>query len=150
MTAHIKYPKLDPDWPATLSETIIKMAREDLGYRNLIISDDLDMKALRNHWSPEEIAVRAVQAGCNTLLYCNEPESPRIGLDAVEKAVTDGTIDKSVLEASFQQTLKLKERKLKTPDPLSFSEVSKIVGHPEHLSLAKAIKSGEVPENLQT
>ena len=151
MTAHIRYPKIDPEWPATLSSKIINgLAREKLGYRNLVISDDLDMKALRNHWEPSEIAVQAVTAGCNILLYCNEPESPRLALDAIEKAVTEGTLDRVKIEENHKQVLRLKQRRLKEPDPLSFDEVSKTVGHPEHLTLSKAIKAGEVPDDLQT
>ncbi len=149
MAAHIRYPKIDPEWPATLSEIFLKkILREKLKYRELIITDDLDMKALTLNYSKGDIAVRALTAGCNILLYCNEPDSPPIAIDAVEKAVTDGTLSRSVVEDNCARVLKLKSEMLVNPDPLPMSDISRIVGHPDHLRLAKAILAGEVPADL--
>lgn len=151
MTAHIVYKSIDPEWPATLSKKMIdEVLRKETGYRNLVISDDLDMKALRNHYDIDKIAVRAVEAGCNILLYCNEPESPKIGLAAVEKAVTDKTLSAELVDKNYQAMLALKKSKVVHADPLPLNEASRIIGHPDHLALSKAIASGEVPEGLTT
>jgi beta-N-acetylhexosaminidase len=149
MAAHIRYPKIDPEWPATLSEIFLKkILREKMRYREMIITDDLDMKALTLNYSKAQIAVRALTAGCNILLYCNEPDSPPTAVDAVEKAVRDGVLPMGVVEDNAARMLKLKREVLSDPDPLSMDDVSKIVGHPDHLRLAKAILAGEVPADL--
>jgi beta-N-acetylhexosaminidase len=149
MAAHIKYPKVDPEWPASLSEIFLKtVLRERLRYRGLIITDDLDMKALTANYDKATIAVRAIQAGANILLYCNEPESPAIALDAIEKAVKDGQLDSKVVSENQSKVLSLKKSKLVNLDPQKIEDVSRIVGHPDHLRLAKAIVDGSVPADL--
>ncbi|MFN8389096.1 MAG: beta-N-acetylhexosaminidase [Bdellovibrionota bacterium] len=71
MTAHVVYPALDPDSPATLSRSILTdLLRIQLGYRGVIITDDLEMKALAS-LTPAEKAVRAMQAGVDILLEAN-------------------------------------------------------------------------------
>lgn len=144
LTAHIRFPKIDPVWPATLSEIFVKkILREDLRYRGLIITDDLGMKALTKHYSHEEIAVRALEAGIDLLLYCNEPQVPPLALEAVEKAVQDGRLKIAELEAIKTRILEVKRQKLAQPDPLSLEDALKIVGHPDHLRLASAMAKGE-------
>lgn len=151
MTAHILYKKIDPEWPATLSKIIIEdLLRKECGYRGLVICDDLDMKALTKLHSVERIAVRAVEAGCNILLYCNDPKTHAIGLDAVEKAVMDGQLSMDLIDRNHGMVLELKKSKIKNPDPLPLPEAARLVGHPEHLALSKAIASGQIPEGLTT
>lgn len=70
MTAHILVPALDPIHPATLSKTILtKLLRDQLHFDGLVITDALNMKALSNRYSPEEIALKAHDAGADLLLY---------------------------------------------------------------------------------
>jgi len=151
LTAHIQFPKIDPEWPATLSEIFLKkILRGDLGYRNLVITDDLDMKALTKNYSPEVIPVRALQAGNDLLLYCNDPTKPPIALVAIEKALESGALKKEEISEKHGRILALKKSKMKTPDPQDLATVSRLIGHPDHLRLSKAIFSGEVPADLAT
>jgi beta-N-acetylhexosaminidase len=151
MTAHIKFSAIDNEWPVTLSSRFLQeIIRNDLGYRRLVITDDLDMGALRKHYSPAEIAVRALQAGANILLYCNDPDSPAIAINAIESAIADGTLNKSIIEHNHREVLGLKADKLKSWKLTEFSEVAKIVGHPEHRDLVLAIESGDLPRDLTT
>lgn len=151
MAAHIKYPKVDPDWPASLSEIFLKkILREKLRYRNLIISDDLDMKALTLNYSKADIAVRAIQAGCNILLYCNEPDSPVIAVEALEKAVADKRIDAQTISENHRLVLQLKKDYAISAEPMSADEMGRLVGHPDHMRLAKSIAAGAVPADLLT
>lgn len=150
MTAHMKFPKIDPDWPVTLSEKFIKEILRDTGYKKIVITDDLDMKALANNYDKEFIPVQALKAGCNMLLYCNEPDSPPIALDAVEKAVKDNVISEETILSNMDLVHSLKKERLRDSDPLDFEEVSRIVGHPEHLQLSKAIRDKEIPADINT
>lgn len=75
MTAHVVFEALDPGIPATHSKTIVTdLLRRDIGYEGLVFSDDLEMRALAAHHSPEDAAVRAIEAGCDVLLVCKEAE----------------------------------------------------------------------------
>ncbi len=149
MAAHIMYPKIDPDWPATLSEIFLKkILREHLRFRNLVITDDLGMHALSKNWDTATIATRALQAGVNILLYCNEFDAPPIAIEAIKKALADKTLDAATVNENAKKVLDLKREKLTSPDPLPMEDVSRIVAHPDHLRLAKAIVAGEVPADL--
>ncbi|MBX2988232.1 MAG: beta-N-acetylhexosaminidase [Bdellovibrionaceae bacterium] len=150
LTAHIRFPKIDPVWPATLSEIFLKdILRKELRYRGLIITDDLGMKALTKHYSVEEVAVRAIEAGADLLLYCNEPDAPPRALDAVTEAVAQGRLKKAEIESIRDRVFELKKEKLRQPDPPPLDLAMKIIGHPDHLRLAAAIAKGESPAGLQ-
>jgi beta-N-acetylhexosaminidase len=69
MTAHIIYTALDADVPATLSPTVIRLIREEIGFKGLLMSDDLCMKAL--HAPMGVLAVDSLRAGCDAVLHCN-------------------------------------------------------------------------------
>jgi len=149
MAAHIKFPKIDPEWPASLSEIFLRqILRAQLRYRGLVITDDLDMGALKNNYPKPLIAVRALQAGCNILLYCNETDSPPTAIEAIAKAVSDKQLDGKIVTENYQAVLALKKEKLTSAEPASLEQVSRIVGHPDHLRLAKAIAAGAVPADL--
>ncbi len=71
MTAHIVFSALDPERPATLSRRVITgLLREELGYDGLIVSDDLEMRAVADHWGTGLAAVEAIRAGCDVVLIC--------------------------------------------------------------------------------
>lgn len=144
MTSHIKYTQIDPEWPVTLSEIFLtQLLRHEFRYRNLVITDDLDMKALTNNYSRELIPVRALQAGADLLLYCNVPESERIAVEAVQRAAANKELDLLALTTSYKKVLELKKSKLTNPDPQPFSAIKQWIGHASHLELAAAIVRGE-------
>jgi len=69
MTAHIIYKSIDNENTATHSKKIIKIIRNLIGFKKIIVSDDISMKALK--YSIEENTTRAFSAGCNIVLHCN-------------------------------------------------------------------------------
>ena len=75
MTAHLVYEAID-DQPATLSPRMMRLIREEIGFENLIMTDDISMKALRG--TPAESTRAALAAGCDLALYCNAPLEGRI------------------------------------------------------------------------
>lgn len=73
MTAHVLYPALDPEWPATLSPAIINgLLRRQLGWDGLVISDDLDMGALAGIGDPSILARQLDAAGVDLALVCRD------------------------------------------------------------------------------
>ncbi|HTJ42143.1 MAG TPA: beta-N-acetylhexosaminidase [Kofleriaceae bacterium] len=90
MTAHVVFAAIDPSVPATLSHAAITgILRDKLGYRGVIVSDDLDMKAIADHFGVGEAAVSAITAGCDALLLCREPLHQRQAREALLRAGTD-------------------------------------------------------------
>jgi beta-N-acetylhexosaminidase len=151
MTAHIKFPQIDPKYPVTLSEIFIKkMLREDMRYRQLVVTDDLDMGALAKHFSVEEIAVRALEAGNDILLYCNKFDHPQMALDAIEKALKDHRLAAKQIDESYARVVALKKDVLKEPDPPGFAKASSVIAQADHERLSKAIAAGSVPADLLT
>ena len=69
MTAHVIYKDIDPINTATHSQKIIKLIRSKIGFKNLIISDDISMKALKH--TIKLNTLKALSAGCNLILHCN-------------------------------------------------------------------------------
>ncbi len=79
MTAHIVYPTFDPILPATLSPAVIGgIVRGRIGFKGVLVTDDLAMKALSGE--PADLAVRALAAGCDIALYCSGEFSPNEAL----------------------------------------------------------------------
>jgi beta-N-acetylhexosaminidase len=75
MTAHIVFDALDPHLPATLSATVIQtVIRGQIGFKGVLVTDDLAMKALSG--APADLAVRALAAGCDIALYCSGEFEP--------------------------------------------------------------------------
>jgi beta-N-acetylhexosaminidase len=88
MTSHILFKNIDDKWPVTLSDVFIKkILRDECRYKGIVVTDDLGMKALASNFKTEEIPIRALEAGVDVLLYCNELEVPPLVIEALLKAV---------------------------------------------------------------
>jgi beta-N-acetylhexosaminidase len=149
MTAHIKFPKIDPKWPVTLSKTFIQdLLRNELRYRQIVISDDLDMKALAKNFDRNDLPVRALEAGCDILLYCNEFDRPEIALKSVEAALKEGRLTAKQIDESYARVIAVKKESLVKPDPMPWTQASKVIGADDHHRLADGIVSGDVPDDL--
>jgi beta-N-acetylhexosaminidase len=108
MTAHVHYPALDRDLPATLSPAIVTtLLRRRLGFRGVIATDDLEMRAITDHWGPGEAAVAALHAGCDLLLFCHRQDWLREAVEAVERAVTAGRLSERRITESHRRVLAL-------------------------------------------
>ncbi|MGO9228990.1 MAG: glycoside hydrolase family 3 protein [Bryobacteraceae bacterium] len=108
MTAHIAVPALAPeDLPATLSPAILSgLLRSELGFQGLVITDALDMGGIVKGFPPGDAAVRAIEAGADTLLM---PPDPEAAIRAVVAAVESGRIQRRRIEASVAKILAAKE-----------------------------------------
>ncbi len=98
MTAHVRFPALDEDVAATLSRgSMTGLLRERLGFEGVVVSDDLEMKAIAD---PAAAAVEAVRAGVDVLLVCHHPAVQHRVLDALVDATRKGHIsDERLREA---------------------------------------------------
>ena len=117
MTAHVLVPSLDEEKPATLSPRIVRgLLREELDYDGVILSDDLEMKAIAKHYEIPDAAVQAIAAGCDGVLICSGDIGAQVAsLEALIHAVEDERIPYKRLEDALRRHRHAKERFLAAP-----------------------------------
>ncbi|TWD79449.1 beta-N-acetylhexosaminidase [Kribbella amoyensis] len=139
MTAHIVVPSLDPSGdPATLSKPILTgVLRDQLKFRGLIITDALEMAAVRAKYGDAEVAVRAIEAGADQLLL---PPAPDVQFKAVVDAVKSGRISERRIDESLLRILLSKVKNGVAFQPfVDPAKVATTVGTPASLATAQQI-----------
>ncbi|MCJ7473210.1 MAG: glycoside hydrolase family 3 protein [Actinobacteria bacterium] len=115
MTAHVINTNIDPDNPATLSSIFLKdILKSRLNYVGVIVSDDMQMEAITNYFGFEESIIKAINAGCNLLIYSNnnqeyEDDIAQRVVETIKKAVKEGKITEEEIINSYNKIRKLKE-----------------------------------------
>ena len=141
MTAHIIYPAFDANRPATLSPTILTdLLRKELGFDGLLITDDMEMKAIDDRYRSGEAAVMAVEAGADIVMVLWTPTKQIEVFDALLSAVKSGRISQARLDQSVERILKSKG----TAFDRRFVDVDAVettVGGKAHQQLAQTIAS---------
>lgn len=139
MTAHIVVPSLDDSGdPATLSKKIVTgQLRDELGFDGVVVTDGLEMAAVRQKYGDGEVAVRAIEAGVDQLLL---PAAPQEAYDALDEALDSGRLTEDRIDESVERILIMKYKQGVIKDPkTSVSKVSKKVGKRSHLRAAEKI-----------
>lgn len=140
MTAHILVPSLDEERPATLSPRIVqRMLREGLGFEGVILSDDLEMKAIAATRAVPDAAIQAIAAGCDALLICSgDVDLQARTLEALVHAVEDGRIPYRRLEDAQKRLRRAKERFLAAPAGVTRPvDLRRVLGRDEHQRIAE-------------
>mgnify|MGYP000315436982 CR=1 FL=1 len=141
MTAHVHYPGLDPVYPATLSPTILSgLLRQELGFSGVILSDDLEMRAILDHTRVGDAAIRSLQAGADMLLICKSRTLATDTFQALERAVTAGELDPTTMKASLARIHAVKQQFVYPYHPIDLSTLSKLVGIPAHREVLASIR----------
>lgn len=140
MTAHVIFPAFDEDWPATLStEILIHLLRQKMGFDGLLVTDDMEMKAVCGRYETEVQLRRACEASVDVMLAC---ESPSLQLEFFEGMVhlqeTDPTRHDQLAKDSERRLLKLRERFLIDAPHCPGLEV---LNNPEHKDLMALIQA---------
>ena len=145
MTAHLYLPAIEPqqDLPATLSRTVLTgLLREQLGYPGLILTDALDMDAIKKDRTAAEAAVQAFEAGADMLLIAGITAEDRAhlgeGPPALLAAVNSGRVSEARLDASVQRILEAKAKRGILPGVVAppFVPDASVLNSPEHRALA--------------
>jgi beta-N-acetylhexosaminidase len=142
MTAHVLYPALDPDRPATLSHRIAtELLRGELGFRGVLVSDDLGMKAVADRYSIEELAVLTIEAGADHLLV-REPLARQIAaFEALVHAAEARSEFRARVEESAARVAALKAA-CTVPMPAPGAMLPSLLGTPAHQALAGSFATG--------
>lgn len=144
MTAHVLVPSLDDTQPATLSPRIVQdILRDELGYAGVILSDDLEMKAIAKSYAVADAGVRAVKAGCDGLLICaGGVDVQAAALEALVHAVEDGRIPFKRFEDALTRQRRAKERFLAAPAtvPARATVLRQVLGCDAHQQIADEMR----------
>jgi beta-N-acetylhexosaminidase len=140
MMAHVLYPELDPELPASISPAIVDgILRRDLAFKGVVFTDDLEMKAVADRWTPDRSAVLALQAGCDIVPVCQGHDAQVTALEGVVRAVEGGEVPFKAMDDSLRRIRGMKERYLlpyREPDP---REARRRAGSPDFAALAQEI-----------
>ncbi len=116
MVDHVIYTHIDPQNPASMSPTIIRTLRTDMGYQNIIITDDMEMAAVTQHTtSLSDAVIQALKAGADIVLlsgFTVSPQEHEAVIQAVQNAVQNGIISESTLNQKVERILEIKKQAL--------------------------------------
>jgi beta-N-acetylhexosaminidase len=137
MTAHVIFQALDPGVPATMSHKVLTgLLRQQLGFGGLIVSDDMEMKAVADHYEIGHAVVESLNAGCDLFLVCHQAAVQRAGIEAIVRAVESGKVARERLDAACAQVSTLAMRFAQVPDPSWLDALS----HSSHQQLAARMR----------
>lgn len=107
MVGHLALPKITNDYtPSSLSKQIVTdLLKNELGYKNLIITDALNMKAITNNYSEKQIYELAINAGVDILLM---PNDPTLAFNSIKQSLEEGTINETTITKSVEKIIALK------------------------------------------
>mgnify|MGYP006268513305 CR=1 FL=1 len=140
MTGHVLVPALDETRPATLSTAVVtELLKQRMGFRGLVISDDLGMKAISASTGLGEAMVQSLLAGCDAVLLCNQTPDEQVGaLEAVIKAVEAKRIPMTRVDDALTRIESVKHQFLGKVDARPAVPMDRI-GCAEHQELSAAM-----------
>jgi len=139
MSAHVLVPDYDETRPATLSPTVLALLREGMKYAGVIVSDDLEMKAIAARWGAGEAAVLAAEAGCDVLCVCRSHDAQVEAIEALVRAFESDRFGKPDPDEPGLRIRRMKERFLlpfRVPDRKAARQAA---GVGESVALARRI-----------
>ncbi len=93
MLSHIYYKNIDPEWPASLSPAIAgDLLRNRMGFENLVITDDLDMGAIKKHFEIRTAIKQILMADIDIVLICHEGPDMQTSFDEIARGMTQSPV----------------------------------------------------------
>lgn len=127
MVAHLLIPKIDPDYPASLSKQMISdLLRDQLGYDGVVITDDLTMGGIVKHYGIAEAAVRSIQAGSDIVLVGHDVERETAVIKALQNAASSGKLTEQEIDQHVYRILQLKQKYKLSDKTVSTVDVSAV------------------------
>lgn len=110
LMGHIIVKELDDKEPASLSPRAVELLREDMGFKGVIITDDLTMGAIADHYDMGAASVKALKAGADIIMIAHGDELLQDGIKGVKQALSEGTLTEEQLNEHVRRILILKHR----------------------------------------
>lgn len=137
MTAHVIFEAVDAQYPATMSRPVLTgILREKLGYDGLVVTDDIEMKAIADNYGVEEVVLLGLAAGVDHFLCCHTAELAHRAIDAVVHAVEAGELSQSMLD---QATRRFDDVRSRFAKPVGGAEALSCLRSAEHVGLVQRI-----------
>ncbi len=145
MTAHVLVTAVDDRRPASLSRRIVHdILREELKFDGLIVSDDLEMRAVADAYTLQESAVMAIEAGCDVVLLCGADQAPQAAaLEALVRAVESERLSYKRIDELVMRHRRVRERFLPATigwRPPSPEVLRAALGREEHQAIAEEMR----------
>ena len=113
MLSHIRYKKIDPEWPASLSVSIAKdLLRSRMNFGGVVMTDDLDMGAIRKHYDIQSVIWQMVTADIDIALICHKGPDIEKAFEEILNILDDSGLLKAKGEASANRIMELKRKYL--------------------------------------
>ncbi len=126
MMSHAIYPVLDPDFQASLSPAMVRgLLRKKLGYRGLVITDDLEMGAVTRSYTLSECSIKAFRGGSDILLICSKLEEIPGCFEGVAAEIEGAAELAERVRESAARIAKLKQLYLKSYQPPDYAEIER-------------------------
>jgi beta-N-acetylhexosaminidase len=135
MAAHIVFEALDAELPASMSPAVLALLRQRLGYDGIVVTDDLEMKAIADHFALEDVVLRGLSAGVDVFLVCHTAELAHRGIAAVVRAVRAGRVSEATLKLALERVTRFAARF--AHPPLESSDLSSLDGEPHRTVVAR-------------
>lgn len=119
MSAHILFPQIEKTGvPGTMSYTIItEILKEKLGFKGLVVSDCLEMDAIKRYYGTAKGALGAVKAGIDLIFISHTPAVVKEAVHLIEEAVASGDLAESVIDTAVAKILAYKEQYVSVEEP---------------------------------
>ena len=137
MTAHVIFQAVDAKYPATMSRAVLTgILRQKLGYDGLVVTDDVEMKAIADNYGVEEAVLLGLNAGVDHFLCCHTAALAHRAIDSVVRAVESGKLSQQTLAAATRRFAEVRARYAK---PVGEVAGLQVLRSPEHLALVARI-----------
>jgi beta-N-acetylhexosaminidase len=111
MLSHVVYTALDPQWPASLSKRVARdLLRGELGFQEVVLTDDVDMGAIANHYDMDTITKQILEAEVDIILLCHTLSKMEAAYDQVLSNIKSASEERGRSIRSVRRILRLKER----------------------------------------
>ncbi|MCB9545581.1 MAG: beta-N-acetylhexosaminidase [Myxococcales bacterium] len=144
MTAHVLYPKIDARHQATLSRTIQQdLLRLEMGFKGLVVTDDLEMKAITETVGIEEATRLALEAGVDLFMCCSNIDQQVQVLETLLKEAEQGSYPRHLWERGYSRVREVKARHFRVVRTVDRVHARELVGNREHLRISRRLKDGK-------
>lgn len=127
MVAHILLPKIDQNYPSSMSKEVITgILREQIGFDGVVMTDDMTMGAIANHYNMGQAAVAAVKAGNDIVLMAHGFSNVTSAIEAIKAAVNNGEISEAQINESVRRIIHLKQKYQLVNTPVPAVDINKL------------------------
>lgn len=131
MMAHLLVDSIDKELPTSLSPNAYSLLRDVLKYDDIIISDDMEMKAVADRFSYQESSVKALKAGCDVLVY-RSMETMLSGLEGVKSFYNSGNMDQNDFQIKLDRIDRIKKDYIKSNDLIDITKIAEEMNKDNH------------------